>query len=96
MHSPQESGHAEKAGQRDPFAPDLRIDQARETQTSESRRRAPPAPAADKDKKGRDDKGPKSPKTARNRLPQSSSPDEFVPPPLDTESATVPVRSFVK
>lgn len=56
----------------------------------------PPAPAADKDKKGRDDKGPKSPKTARNRLPQASSPDEFVPPPLDTESATVPVRSFVK
>ncbi len=41
MHSPQEAGHAEKAGQRDPFAPDLRIDQARETQTSESRRRAP-------------------------------------------------------
>ncbi|MFN9198220.1 MAG: hypothetical protein ACK5WR_09125 [Planctomycetaceae bacterium] len=56
----------------------------------------PPAPAADKDKKGRDDTGPKSPKTARNRLPQSSSPGEFVPPPLDTESATVPVRSFVK
>lgn len=56
----------------------------------------PPDPAADKDKKGRDDKGPKSPKTARNRLPQSSSPGEFVPPPLDTESATVPVRSFVK
>lgn len=56
----------------------------------------PPAPPADNDKKSKEDKGPKSPKTARIRQPQASAPDDYVPPPLDTEAATVPVRSFVK
>jgi hypothetical protein len=58
----------------------------------------PAAPPADKamEKKEKDGKGTKSPKTAKNRAPATASPDEYVPPPLETESATVPVRSFVK
>lgn len=53
----------------------------------------PPAPAADKDQEG---KGTKSPKTAKSRRPAVETADEYVPPPLDTESATAPVRGLVK
>ena len=58
----------------------------------------PAAPPADKamEKKEKDGKGTKSPKTAKSRAPSQASPDEYVPPPLETESATAPVRGFVK
>jgi hypothetical protein len=60
----------------------------------------PPAPAADKDQpkkdKDQEGKGTKSPKTAKSRRPSVEAAEEYVPPPLDTESATAPVRSLVK
>jgi hypothetical protein len=58
----------------------------------------PPAPPAEKDKEKqeKDGKGSKSPKTAKYRLSQTAAPDDYVPPPLDAESATAPVRNFVK
>jgi len=60
----------------------------------------PPAPAADKDQPKKDQekevKGTKSPKTAKSRRPSVEAADEYVPPPLDAESATAPVRSLVK